>query len=155
MEPAELDEERRLAYVAITRARKKLTITYTNERLLYGRTGHNPRSRFVDEIPSSCIQMEDNMPKREQHYVFGSQVSPKPAYGVRTGYSGTPYGGGAKQIPKVKAFNVGDRVSHLTFGAGTISAVTPMGGDVLYDVEFDAAGHKRLMGSYARLTALN
>ncbi len=155
MEPAELDEERRLAYVAITRARKKLTITYTNERLLYGRTGHNPKSRFVDEIPSACIQMEDKMPKREQHYVFGTQSASRPAYGVRTGYSAPAYGGGAKQIPKLKAFNVGDRVSHLTFGAGTVSAVTPMGGDVLYDVEFDTAGHKRLMGSYAKLTALN
>jgi DNA helicase-2/ATP-dependent DNA helicase PcrA len=98
--------------------------------------------------------MEDKMPKREQHYVFGNQAASRPAYGVRSGYSAPPYGG-AKQIPKLKAFNVGDRVSHLTFGAGTISAVTPMGGDVLYDVEFDTAGHKRLMGSYAKLTAIN
>ena len=94
------------------------------------------------------------MPKREQHYVFGNQAAPRPAYGVRTGYSAPSSAGGTRQIPKVKAFNVGDRVSHLTFGAGTVSAVTPMGGDVLYDVEFDTAGHKRLMGSYAKLTAL-
>ncbi|MBQ7011453.1 MAG: UvrD-helicase domain-containing protein [Clostridia bacterium] len=157
MEPEELDEERRLAYVAITRARKRLTITYTKERLLYGRTGHNPRSRFVDEIPSVCVEQKDETPKNQQHFVYSDRSRPAfaPSYGIRSGYS-SPTGGGApapKALPKIKAFNVGDRVAHVTFGTGTVTGVTPMGGDVLYDVEFDTAGHKRLMGSYAKLTA--
>ncbi len=162
MEPEELDEERRLAYVAITRARKKLTVTYTKERLLYGRTGHNPRSRFVDEIPSACLDMKDETPKKEQHYVYGGNRASygssygSQSYGMRSGASfSTPGASASRQIPKVKALNVGDRVSHMTFGVGTVTGVTPMGGDVLYDVEFDTAGHKRLMGSYAKLTAVD
>jgi len=153
MEQTELDEERRLAYVAITRARKKLTITHTKERLIYGRTGHNPRSRFVDEIPAECLEHIDETPKNTQHYVYTRPAASQNA-SFTSRSSAYSYTQAGKTLPKTKAFNVGDRVSHLTFGTGVISAVTPMGGDVLYDVEFDSAGHKRLMGSYARLTAI-
>jgi len=168
-DPEELDEERRLAYVAITRARKELTLTYTKERLLYGRTGHNPPSRFISEIPAVCVQMEDETPKAEQRYVYSSGSGASRSSGYMSSIKVTPVSG-AKQpsrsgmpsyssassyssssVQKVKAFAVGDRVVHITFGAGTVSAVTPMGGDVLYDVEFDKSGHKRLMGSYAKL----
>ena len=156
--PDEMEEERRLAYVAITRAKDELYITHTGERMLYGRTSHNPISRFVGEIPESLIEKDlPFMPNRGDYtrtYIKDSQS---------TGYTYKPrsqsaggFTGGEMTKPKGNlTLKEGDRVSHITFGEGEILSAKPMGGDVLYEVIFDKVGTKKLMGTYARLKKLN
>lgn len=157
--PDEMEEERRLAYVAITRAKDSLYITHTKERMLYGRTSRNPISRFVEEIPDSLIEKDmpfmsargDWTPART--YIKDSQS---------TGYSYKPKNTGgifASEDSSKPRGNLtlkeGDRVSHITFGEGEILSARPMGADVLYEVIFDKVGTKKLMGTYARLKKLN
>ncbi len=165
--PAELEEERRLAYVAITRAKDKLFITHTKNRMLYGRTSYNPKSRFVDEIPDELIESDDPpaptystyssyTPKT---YIGGAQNTQQSRthsapYGAqRTPTQSAPlFGGEKKETPKGDVtLQPGDRVKHMSFGEGEILSAKPMGADVLYEVVFDKVGTKKLMGTYARL----
>ena len=156
--PDELEEERRLAYVAITRAKDMLYLTHTGERMLYGRTSRNPISRFVGEIPETLIEKElPFIPRRSE---FGVKTYIKDSQD--TGYTYKPkssvsiLGGGDMPKPNGNlTLKEGDRVSHLTFGTGEILSAKPMGGDVLYEVVFDKVGAKKLMGTYARLKKLN
>ena len=156
--PEEMEEERRLAYVAITRAKDELYILRTRTRMLYGRTSANPVSRFVEEIPSSLIHEDspytteyDRRPKVYFHadddsYVFTPQK--KSAADQDSGFTimkkPQPQMGGALLCE-------GDRVRHFTFGEGEVLSVRPMGSDVLYEVAFDRVGTKKLMGNYAKL----
>jgi DNA helicase-2/ATP-dependent DNA helicase PcrA len=137
----ELEEERRLAYIAITRAKDQLYISHVKDRLLYGRTSQNPVSRFVKEIPEKLIEQDLPYISRTQYtprsYIENSQVKPK-------------------TLPKGDlTLKEGDRVYHLTFKEGEIMSVTPMGADVLYEVTFDNFGTKKLMGTFARLKKIN
>ena len=168
---AELEEERRLAYVALTRAKRELYLLHTSMRLLYGRTCINPVSRFVSEIPQDLLQKEE--PDRDRMAAEGAfrawgTVSPaanrprtyfraedekprKPSYGGQTA-AGFP----APRKPAVPAeiLPAGARVRHATFGEGVILSAKAMGADTLYEIMFDTAGTKKLMASYARLTRL-
>ena len=168
----EMEEERRLAYVAITRAKKKLYIIHTNNRMLYGRTSHNPLSRFVTEIPTSLIY-RDAPPRRNDGFSsyggYGATSSQNRGYYTATGTTNrTNYAAGVGDkvtIGKTFAtplksgsaarFSEGDRVSHITFGEGEILSVKPMGADVLYEISFDKVGTKKLMATYAKLKKLN
>ena len=170
----EMEEERRLAYVAITRAKKKLYIIHTNNRMLYGRTSHNPLSRFVTEIPPSLIH-RDAPPRRSDGYSsYGSHGYGAGTSQTRTYYSApsathrtTAVGGVGDKVTigktftspvkngSVTRFAEGDRVSHITFGEGEILSVKPMGADVLYEISFDKVGTKKLMATYAKLKKLN
>ncbi|MGM9682227.1 MAG: ATP-dependent helicase [Eubacteriales bacterium] len=157
---AEIEEERRLAYVAITRAKNRLYILHTKNRMIYGRTSYNPVSRFVEEIPKELIcddtprQGFTSSPDKPKVYysAVGTQSSQKTA---SSGIGDTvtigkklfvPQGGAAKEI-----FKEGDRVSHITFGEGEVISVKPMGSDILYEIMFDKVGTKKLMATYARL----
>lgn len=167
-EPSELEEERRLAYVGITRAKRELYLTGAAQRMLFGRTTRNRPSRFVGEIPGELMKTEDETER------FGSYHS---GYGERTGY-GSGYGYGARQttvyqpnklgsspapapaaprprpaVPAAEPFTLktGDRVYHKTFGEGSILKIEPMGGDHLLTIHFDKVGAKRLMATFARL----
>ncbi|MBQ2767534.1 MAG: UvrD-helicase domain-containing protein [Clostridia bacterium] len=145
MEPEELEEERRLAYVAITRAREKLYILHTRERLLFGSTRYNPISRFVSEIPEAIIDSETFAPKGT--VLRREQPAFRPSDALTIGSA-------ARRKPQqTKTFLPGDTVMHLTFGRGVILSATPMGSDTLYEVMFDTVGTKRLMATYARLKA--
>ena len=152
--PYELEEERRLAYVAITRAKDALYITHANERMLYGKTSHNPISRFVEEIPSQLIDKETPaIPSVNRTYIKNSE---------NTGYVYKPQNSQGIFAPEKKntpkgdlTLKEGDRVSHITFGEGEILSAKSMGADVLYEVIFDKVGTKKLMGTYARLKKLN
>ncbi len=170
----EMEEERRLAYVAITRAKKKLYIIHTNNRMLYGRTSHNPISRFVTEIPTSLIY-RDGPPRRNDVFSsYGSYGYGSGASQMRSSYStpiSTPRTSGGSGVGDKltigKSFGTpvknasstrlseGDRVSHMTFGEGEILSVKPMGADVLYEISFDKVGTKKLMATYAKLKKLN
>ncbi len=143
MDPEELEEERRLAYVAITRAKEKLYILHTRERLLFGSTRYNPISRFVSEIPDAIIDSETFGQKHTSRPLPAEKVSGGDALTI-----GTSVGRSAHRSP---VFAPGDAVVHLTFGRGTILSVTPMGADTLYEVMFEQVGTKRLMATYARL----
>ena len=157
-EPAEMEEERRLCYVAMTRAQKMLYLTCARQRMLFGRTSSNLPSRFVEEIPPEHIDKGGVLPSRRRE-LFDDDYGtvPQPAYGSRTGQNGAGRGTTsqparkapvtapkpvAKAIPRFKA---GDRVNHKAFGPGTIAKLTPMGGDALVEIEFEKVGTKRLM----------
>lgn len=152
--PGEMEEERRLAYVAITRAKDVLYITHTKRRMLYGRTSANPISPFVDEIPKELIEQDmPTVPSRSDYSSSRTYISNSQS----TGYSYKPRNNAGFEPVKKSApagnltLMEGDRVSHITFGEGEILSARPMGADVLYEVIFDKVGTKKLMGTYARL----
>lgn len=148
---AELEEERRLAYVAITRAKKELFIVHTNQRMLYGRTQFNSPSRFLAEIPEALIEREASPYERQARQVITDRVQKKPY----AAYDELTIGGIPRRTPTPTservAFEAGDRVLHATFGEGDVISVKRMGADLLYEIIFDRVGTKKLMASYARL----
>lgn len=161
----DLEEERRLAYVGITRAKKKLYLISSQQRMLYGQTSRNMPSRFLREIPSSVIDDQSVVARRSTgftsaHSGFSSGArggssytsSSKIGSARQSSNSAHKFGqaGNAAQKSNVD-YNVGDTVSHKSFGMGTILTITPMGGDMLLEVAFDKAGTKKMMANYARL----
>lgn len=158
-DPSEMEEERRLAYVAITRAKDSVYIIHTKNRMLYGRTSCNPISRFVTEIPTRLINEElayaprtDNRPRT----YFSSSGDSYGGYSQRSRTEKSPFAQEPKPAPSRQGldFKEGDRVYHVTFGPGEILSARPMGADVLYEVVFDKVGTKKLMGTYAKLKKL-
>ncbi len=175
-DPTELEEERRLCYVGITRAKEKLYITNARSRMLFGNTSFTRPSRFLGEIPEELTDFERNAPQ-QTFYGGYSGVS----------YGGSSYSGGTKMFsqeksyskpssaPKNKAsgfanggfssapkktatdnvtldFKVGDTVEHKTFGKGMIVSAKAMGGDMLLEIAFDNCGTKKVMAKMAKLT---
>lgn len=147
-EPEEMEEERRLCYVAITRAKKKLYISCAKQRMLFGRTTANRVSRFIDEIPAEDIEKR-NIPTG---YGYSDKSREKRDY---ISY-GTHYDKPAKKpipapiAPKPKSapapdFKVGDTVKHKAFGKGEIIKMTPMGNDFLIEINFEGGVSKKLM----------
>ncbi len=156
---AEMEEERRLAYVAITRAKKELYLLHADERLLYGRTMMNERSRFIEEIPPDLI--DENKPKRNSVKVgmydsffagLSTPASQKKTY-YRENQSTQPSPKPTPQKPATPAetFTAGDRVEHPAFGEGVILSAKKIGSDVLYEVMFDLHGTKKIMGKFAKM----
>jgi len=152
----EIEEERRLAYVAITRAKNELYILHAKSRMLYGRTGANPPSRFLAEIPEELLELP-----KPTHTTAGTM-----GLSGRTVGTNLPQHSGMRvaaadritvgptrttQNVSVTAFAAGDRVMHALFGAGEILAVQKMGSDYLYEIAFDTKGTKKLMATYAKL----
>ena len=139
IEPSEIEEERRLAYVAVTRAKKTLIITHAKERMLYGMTKRNPISRFVKEIDPKYLDM--------QRINNGSTFVARQSYQENTKPSfSQPY---KKPEPqKITPYEIGDRINHFTFGEGTVLNVIPMSSDFMYEIAFDRVGTKKLMATY-------
>ena len=149
---AEIEEERRLAYVAITRAKDELCILHAKSRLLYGHTSFNPASRFLAEIPERLL---DRPASAES--VFANGYRAANPYGTRPAYNQsraaiTPKRPAARE-PQV-ILSPGDRVSHAVFGEGTVLSAQKVASDRIYEVAFDTAGTKKMMGSYAKLKKL-
>ncbi|MBQ7131299.1 MAG: UvrD-helicase domain-containing protein [Oscillospiraceae bacterium] len=147
----DLEEERRLAYVAITRARKKLYISKTSQRMLFGMTSRNLTSRFVKEIDKELIEKIDAAPA-EKKTPLGGYTPP-----ATVGSIGLAQQLMNKQSAKSAAksnvvFSVGDRVKHNIFGEGTVLKVTPMANDNMLEVAFDKTGTKKLMANFAKIT---
>ena len=161
-DPAEMSEERRLCYVAITRAKDELFITYAKNRMMYGRTAYGNLSCFIrDEVPEHLTvrQKPRAVPPRGTSsgaYVPKSTGSSLPGRGPlgemgRKAFGGAPQ---AKVGPKsfgVEKLAAGTRVRHTAFGEGTIVFAKDMGGDVLYQVKFDNGLEKKLMATFAKL----
>ncbi|WAP51572.1 DNA helicase PcrA [Arthrobacter sp. ATA002] len=164
-DPAELAEERRLAYVGLTRARKRLYITRSEVRSMWGQSQYNPASQFVGEIPGELIDWKREGMDRPTW--GGSSGSGSSRYGGSSWGAGAPSvsgtGGSISAAPVSKAIGrvqpqkevisvgVGDKVNHTTFGSGTVLAVEGAGDKTVAKVKFDA-GEKRLLLRYAPLT---
>ncbi len=151
-DPGELEEERRLAYVAITRAKDELYLIHCSERLLYGKTSYNPVSRFASEISP---EFTDAVVNKRPNVIEQLQSSPnvKRRHQLSTEIlKNSAEIGNVGKTQGYETFIEGDRVAHITFGEGTVESVIPMGADTMYTVNFDDYGKKRLMATYAKLT---
>ena len=142
-----MEEERRLCYVAITRAKKRLFLSCARQRMLFGRTTANRVSRFIDEIPEEHLEKR-NIP-RGYGYSEKSQVQKEFAFRAPS-QQGFKKPVAPPSAPKPKAaekpqFSVGDRVRHKAFGDGKLVKMTPMGNDYLIEIEFDSGTVKKLM----------
>ena len=150
-----IEEERRLAYVAVTRAKDVLFLAYAKDRLLYGRSGFNNVSRFVDEIPEGMaehIKLENNG-QRQRTITFASskKYPPKVPHNSEfsTKYTTASVEAGEKSQEVMRIFKKGDMVEHTNFGAGLVIDVMDMSGDTLYEIAFDKVGTKKMMGTYS------
>ncbi len=141
----QIEEERRLCYVAMTRAKRNLYISCTEHRMLYGQTSYARPSRFISEIPEEFVKKLGSAAPRKKYEVpfsekrkasfddlFGSKVAPRES-----------------RVQSSVSFSVGQRIRHNSFGEGTVTEVTPMGNDQMLLVSFDKAGEKLMMGKAA------
>ncbi|MCR5457491.1 MAG: UvrD-helicase domain-containing protein [Clostridiales bacterium] len=154
LDPAELEEERRLAYVAITRAKERLFMLYARGRTLYGRTTFGNPSRFLDEIEEDNKTVEYDKTRnviRNEVYDTRIQRHPPRISGELLSKSNPTSKVGMTKPSELVAFEVGSRVKHVLFGLGTIMSVKEMGADVLYEIAFDNFGTKKLMATFAKL----
>ncbi len=149
LQKEELEEERRLAYVAITRAEQRVYALCARERLLYGKTLYNTKSRFLDEIGEEYKDEEILEQKPKYRTEFGEKTKKFTLSNEFTSKSSLTSEVG--KTKKVESLVAGDRVKHYMFGEGTVVSVREMGADVLYEVNFDKAGNKKLMATYAKL----
>jgi DNA helicase-2/ATP-dependent DNA helicase PcrA len=149
-EQDEMEEERRLCYVAITRAKRKLYITCARQRMLFGHTTNNKLSRFVEEIPEEHLAREESRLSQAYSARYG-QSSPggyNTTYARREPERRSAPVAAPTRAPAQKAlpdFKIGDGVVHKAFGHGIITAMRPMGNDSLIEIEFENAGTKKLM----------
>ncbi|MBP3555677.1 MAG: UvrD-helicase domain-containing protein [Clostridia bacterium] len=148
----ELEEERRLAYVALTRAEQRVYALCAKERLLFGKTLYNPKSRFLDVIGEEYKVEEILEQKPKYRTEFGEKTKKFSLSNEFTSKSSLTSEVG--KTKKVESFVAGDRVKHYMFGEGTVLSVREMGADVLYEIAFDKAGTKKLMATYAKLLKL-
>ena len=148
----EMEEERRLCYVAITRAKETLTISHARQRMLYGRTNASLPSRFLRELPQDEIEKKGGYmapQSRTDYSGFDAAFRPRP-----TGEWSAPknvYAAKAtnQSTGPVLELNKGDMVSHKAFGKGMVLSVIKMGGDALLEIAFDQIGTKKLMAKTA------
>jgi len=147
-DPSQIEEERRLAYVAITRAKEELALYHAESRLLFGFTNRNRLSRFAGEIPEELFEFS-----RSRTFIQPKAQAP----------SLPPLGGGSKKpaMPQYKprvapappgTYRPGDTVCHKTFGSGMVLTATPMANDTLLEIAFEKVGTKKLFANFARLT---
>ncbi len=144
----DVEEERRLAYVGITRGRKKVTLCRSTRRMLFGQTRRNPESRFIAEIDSDCYTEVNS--QRVMSGTF-AKVPPK----QRTTWSDIKLkssvggSGNAMQKNAGATYSKGDIVEHKKFGKGKVLSAVPTGDDMLVEVDFETVGIKKAMANYA------
>lgn len=142
----DLEEERRLAYVAITRAKKQLCVSTTDRRLLFGMTTSNPRSRFLGEIQGDCmeqVQSKKNVAAGTRKVEMVQSISLQQQLASRRNHH--PQKTAAKSVN----YSVGTRVRHKIFGEGTILSITDMANDSMLEIGFDQVGTKKVMANFA------
>lgn len=150
----ELEEERRLAYVGITRAKEKLYVTHTGSRMMFGSVSRNLPSRFLKEFPEEVVEQKDNTiySYANQNAAAAKENTVKPSFPAKpaVGLSGMR----PKQEKSAVDYAVGDSVRHKVFGSGMILSLTPMGNDTLIEVAFEKVGTKKIMANFAKLTKI-
>lgn len=185
-EQRELEEERRLCYVGITRAKTNLYLTCAKQRTIFGSTSCNPISRFIKEIPKELLDGYEEIESPKSKFNEFEDTSANWRYGLNNTYGSKvkTYKINDETRPSVAASSIGNefkfrtaesflnslkkeneidinqyqkgqRVYHKKFGEGTISALEPEGNDIKVDIEFDKAGHKRLMAKFAGLEVID
>lgn len=148
-DPESLEEERRLAYVGITRAEQALYLTHAMMRQLYGRTQANPKSRFLSEISSDLVQ--DLAGRADSLNQVGGKVSPRPSDRKGRGHKASAWsqpsvgGTGAEK----EDWEVGDKVHHKKWGQGTVIEIKGSGQDLQLNIAFPGEGIKPLLASFA------
>ena len=150
MNPEEIGEERRLAYVGITRAKEKLYLTKTKSRMLFGSTSFNKESRFVTEIPDKLLEKTGE----SRMFQGGAVSSNTVGIGTKPASAYSPSKPAFYQKPAVKSgvtYSVGDTVLHKIFGKGMIVSAEKMGNDTLLEIAFDKAGTKKLMANFCKM----
>ena len=142
----EMEEERRLCYVAITRAKQTLTISHARQRMLYGRTAAAMPSRFLKELPADQIVKKGGYASygRSEPYQRYTEAFSRPVSYVQPRMEQQP-----KPIASIPELNKGDMVQHTAFGRGMVLSVMKMGGDALLEIAFDMVGTKKLMAKTA------
>ncbi len=178
-EPKELEEERRLCYVGITRAKSNLYFTCAKHRTIFGSTSYNAMSRFIEEIPEECVEglkeiqniQEDNSYNSPYSWEYGKGKANVSSYKMNSEKAGqvkkevektynfrtaesflSSLGAKANQKEiDLSQYEAGKRVYHKKFGEGTINYVEQEGDDLKVDITFDKVGHKRLMAKFAGL----
>lgn len=139
----EMEEERRLAYVGITRAKRNLFMTAAAERMLFGQTSHNRISRFAMEIPDKYKDFFDETESRRKSISYHFEDTPS-GVKVERSFSEAPKSEGI-------SFRAGDIVVHRVFGRGMVVSASPMSGDTLLEVAFETKGTKKMMANFAKL----
>ena len=150
---AELEEERRLCYVGITRAKEHLTITGARMRMQRGETQYHKISRFVKEIPEEVLSGSTWEPKSRDSFLI-EEPRPKRTPLKKQPVAAQTYQArdfGTKIQKQPLDYGVGDRVRHMKFGVGTVAAINDGGRDYEVAVDFDTAGRKRMFASFAKL----
>lgn len=177
-EPRELEEERRLFYVGITRAKQFLHLTCAKHRTIFGSTSYNAVSRFIKEIPDNLLdgvvnnEQEEKFNDMQYKWEYGktsagkvttykfdeakTEIKPKPAYQFRTAESflNSLSQKQNKQEIDISKYKEGTRIYHKKFGEGVIQKVEAEGDDYKLDIQFDKSGHKRLMAKFANLEVI-
>ena len=168
-DPDEIEEERRLAYVGITRAKQSLTLCCAKQRMIRGETQYNAVSRFVREIPVELMDNRPLMPRRFAESAVPFREKPSAVLAPkRTAVENKPFiaGGmgsfgamgitkGSGSAPGTKPdYDAGDRVAHIKYGEGTVTAMEPGPRDFKVTVDFDEAGRKVMYAAFAKLKKL-
>lgn len=151
-DPEEIEEERRLCYVGITRAKEHLTLTCAKRRMVRGETQYNKMSRFLKEIPMELLATGIKFEKEEKE-----EEKPKPWQQARQSFRSKPFTA-PKPVQQFKVaggkgpgYDVGDRVRHVKFGEGIVTSIVEGGRDYEVTVEFDTAGTKKMFAVFAKL----
>ncbi len=175
-DPSEVEEERRLCYVGITRAKQKLYITNARSRMIYGNTSLTRPSRFISEIPADLLDSNLNAPQQRFYGGYSQGSSNSSSYSSNRSYSGgstnqtrqyseqsssaNSGNRGFSGLQQNKAassaidYKVGDRVEHKTFGCGLIISCKAVGGDMVLEIAFDDVGTKKIMAKMAKMKKL-
>ena len=178
-EPKELEEERRLCYVGITRAKNNLFLTCSRQRTMFGSTSCNPVSRFVKEIPKAMLEGSSELGNESENkfkdsnydWSYGKAGSSKvvsykiensntrkePSFAFKSAESFLAKLNNKAQTSQadVSKYKEGQRIYHKRFGEGNISKIEPEGDDLKLDIQFDKVGHKRLMAKFANLEIID
>ncbi|MBR4626265.1 MAG: UvrD-helicase domain-containing protein [Ruminococcus sp.] len=147
----DMEEERRLAYVAITRAKKRLYLANASQRMLFGQTQHNITSRFMREIGSELVEKHDNAAAMKKLQAQSAEKTVTAVHSASLQQQLARNKAIAGTSKSAETYNVGERVLHSTFGEGTILSVRQMSNDSMLEVAFDKVGTKKIMANYARL----
>lgn len=166
---SDIEEERRLAYVALTRAKNRLFVLNAYTRMIYGQTNRNRPSRFAEEIPRELCDTEGFSPMGSYDGVTFSTGGN--SYGYGSGYSSGSYQSdrGSKPVRSIYAqsklntpktantvkYKTGQRVKHKVFGEGMVISAIPMGNDTLLEVAFDTKGTKKIMANFSKMQILD
>ena len=160
-DPEEVEEERRLCYVGITRAEKELTLTCARRRMIRGETQYNKMSRFLKEIPMELLSTGAAFTKEKEEpevkvsaYMQAKQAFKAKPFGGSALYSQAPARSFGKPSGKGLDYGTGDRVRHIKFGEGTVTAIVEGGRDYEVTVAFDTAGTKKMFAAFAKLVKI-